>query len=175
MNESVLAPAASPRGSQTPARGRRNRLNALEALEQGFALFRSTFGSEAWRYYSGAAPLVICFIPMWVLNGQIRLSNGALMAEGALLTGAYLLRAWSVASYMQRVRERALGVPRPSPVCAFAQLAATGRMITWKIVLSSATLVGLTTLAGATWCYGACQFASLEAREDGSRRHTLGG
>jgi hypothetical protein len=175
MNESVLAPAASPRGRQASARGRRNRLNALEALEQGFALFRSTFGSEAWRYYSGAAPLVLCFIPVWVLNGQIRLSNGSLMAEGALLTGAYLLRAWSVASYMQRVRERAFGVPRPSPVGALAQLAATGRLITWKIVLSCAALVGLTTFAGATWCYGACQFASLEAREDGSRRHTLGG
>ncbi|HXH66920.1 MAG TPA: hypothetical protein VNI81_06950 [Candidatus Limnocylindrales bacterium] len=175
MNESVLAPAASPRGRQASARGRRNRLNALEALEQSFALFRSTFGLEAWRYYSGAAPLVLCFIPVWVLNGQIRLSNGSLMAEGALLTGAYLLRAWSVASYMQRVRERAFGVPRPSPVGALAQLAATGRLITWKIVLSCAALVGLTTFAGATWCYGACQFASLEAREDGSRRHTLGG
>jgi hypothetical protein len=175
MTESVLAPAAPPRGRQASARGRKNKLNALEALEQGFALFRSTFGSEAWRYYSGAAPLVLCFIPMWVINGQIRLSSGALMAEGALLTGAYLLRAWSVASYMQRVRERAFGVPRTSPVGAIAQLAATGRLITWKIILSCAALVGLTTLAGATWCFGACQFASLEAREDGFRRHTLGG
>jgi hypothetical protein len=175
MNEYVVAPAASPRGRQGSARGRKNRLNALEALEQGFALFKSTFGLEAWRYYSGAAPLVLCFIPMWVVNGQIRLSNGALMAEGALLTGAYLLRAWSVASYMQRVRERAFGVPRTSAAGAFAQLAAIGRLVTWKIVLSCAALVGLTTFAGAPWCYGACQFASLEAREDGSRRHTIGG
>jgi len=175
MSEAALAGANSQRGRQASARGRRNRLNALEALERGFALFKSTFAWEAWRYYSGAAPLVVCLIVMWVLNGQIRLSDGALMAEAALLTGSYLLRAWSVASYMQRVRERAFGVRRPAPEGSYAQLAAIGRLLTWKIVLSCAALVGLTTVAGATWCYGACQFASLEAREDGSKRHTLGG
>src|SRR6266849_446179 len=175
MSEAALAPATSQRGRRASARGRRNRLNALEALERGFALFKSTFAWEAWRYYSGATPLVLCFIPMWVLNGQIRLSDGALLAEAALLTSAYLLRAWSVASYMQRVRERAFGVPRPAPEGASAQLAAIGRLLAWKIVLSSAALVGLTTIAGATWCYSACQFASLEAREDGSKRHSLGG
>ena len=175
MSEAALAPATSQRGRRASARGRRNRLNALEALERGFALFKSTFAWEAWRYYSGATPLVLCFIPMWVLNGQIRLSDGALLAEAALLTSAYLLRAWSVASYMQRVRERACGVPRPAPEGASAQLAAIGRLLAWKIVLSSAALVGLTTIAGATWCYSACQFASLEAREDGSKRHSLGG
>ena len=175
MSEAALAPATSQRGRQASARGRRNRLNALEALERGFALFKSTFAWEAWRYYSGAAPLVLSFIPMWVVNGQIRLSDGGLLAEAALLTGAYLLRAWSVASYMQRVRERAFGVPRPAPEGASAQLAAIGRLLAWKIVLSSAALVGLTTIAGATWCYSACQFASLEAREDGSKRHSLGG
>jgi hypothetical protein len=175
MSEAALAGANSQRGRQASARGRRNRLNALEALERGFALFKSTFAWEAWRYYSGAAPLVFCSIVMWVLNGQIRLSDGALMAEAALLTGSYLLRAWSVASYMQRVRERAFGVRRPAPEGASAQLAAIGRLLTWKIVLSFAALVGLTTVAGATWCYSACQFASLEAREDGSKRHTLGG
>jgi len=175
MSEAALAGANSQRGRQASARGRRNRLNALEALERGFALFKSTFAWEAWRYYSGAAPLVFCLIVMWVLNGQIRLSDGALMAEAALLTGSYLLRAWSVASYMQRVRERAFGVRRPAPEGSYAQLAAIGRFLTWKIVLSCAALVGLTTVAGATWCYGACQFASLEAREDGSKRHTLGG
>ncbi|HTB93610.1 MAG TPA: DUF4129 domain-containing protein [Candidatus Sulfotelmatobacter sp.] len=174
MSEAVLAPATSQRGRQASARGRRNRLNALEALEQGFALFKSSFGWEAWRYFSGAAPLVLCFIPIWVLNGQIRLSDGALLAEAALLTGAYLLRAWSVASYMHRIRERAFGVPRPAPAAASAKLAAIGRLLAWKIVLSSAALVGLTTIAGATWCYGACQFASLEAIEDGSKRHSLG-
>jgi len=174
MSEAELARADSQRGRQTPARGRRNRLNALEALEQGFALFKSTFAWEAWRYYSGAAPLVFCLIVMWVVNGQIRLSDGALIAEAALLTGSYLLRAWSVASYMQRVRERAFGVRRPAPEGASAQLAAIGRLLTWKIVLSCAALVGLTTVAGATWCYSACQFASLEAREDGSKRHSLG-
>jgi hypothetical protein len=175
MSETALAPATSQRGRRASARGRQNRLNALEALECGFALFKSTFAWEAWRYYSGAAPLVLCFIPMWVVNGQIRLSDGALLAEAALLAGAYLLRAWSVASYMQRVRERAFGVPRPAPEGASAQLAAIGRLLAWKIVLSSAALVGLTTIAGATWCYSACQFASLEAREDGSKRQTIGG
>ena len=135
MSEAALAPATSQRG-------RWNRLNALEALERGFALFKSTFAWEAWRYYSGAAPLVLCFILMWVVNGQIRLSDGALLAEAALLAGAYLLRAWSVASYMQRVRERAFGVPRPAPEGgASAQLANTGRLLAWKTVLSAAALV----------------------------------
>jgi len=175
MSEVASAPATSQRGRRASARGRRNRLNALEALERGFALFKSTFAWEAWRYYCGAAPLVLCFIPMWVVNGQIRLSDGALLAEAALLTGAYVLRAWSVANYMQGVRERAFGVPRPRPEGATAQLAAIGRLLAWKIALSAAALLALTTFAGAPWCYCACQFASLEAREDGSKRHTLGG
>lgn len=175
MSEAALARAKLPRGLQAPAKSRRNRLNALEALERGFALFKSTFAWEAWRYFSGAAPLVICLIVVWVVDGQIRLSNAALLAEAALLTGVYLLRAWSVASYMQRVRERAFGVRRPAPEGAPAQLAALGRLLTWKIVLSSAALMGIVTVAGATWCYSACQFASLEAREDETKRHTLGG
>lgn len=175
MSEAGLARANSQSGRQASVRGRQHRLNALEALERGFALFKSTFAWEAWRYYSGAAPLVFCLIVMWVVNGQIRSSDGTLMVEAAVLTGAYLLRACSVASYMQRVRERAFGVRRPAPEGAFARLAAIGRLLTWKIILSSAALLGLTTVAGATWCYSACQFASLEAREDGSKRHTLGG
>jgi len=175
MSEVALAASTFERGRRASARGRRNRLIALEALERGFALFKSTFGWEAWRYYSGAAPLALCFIPMWVANGQIRLSDGALLAEAAALTGAYLVRAWSVASYMQRVRERAFGVPRPAREDALRKLAALGRLLAWKIVLSVAALLGLTTIAGATWCYSACQFASLEASEDGSKRHSLGG
>jgi hypothetical protein len=175
MSEAALAPSTLRRGRLASARGRRNRLNALEALERGFALFRSTFAWEAWRYYSGAAPMVLCFIPMWMVNGQIRLSDGALLVEAALLTGAYLVRAWSVSSYMQRVRERAFGAPRPAPAGASAKLAAMGRLLAWKILLSAAALVALTTVAGASWCYSACQFASLEAREDGARRHSIGG
>ena len=175
MSEAALAPSTLQRGRLASARGRRNRLNALEALERGFALFRSTFAWEAWRYYSGAAPMVLCFIPMWVVNGQIRLSDGALLVEAALVTGAYLVRAWSVSSYMQRVRECAFGVPRPAHEGASAKLAAMGRLLAWKIVLSAAALVALTTVAGASWCYSACQFASLEAREDGSKRHSIGG
>jgi hypothetical protein len=175
MSDVAPAPATLQRGRRASARGRRNRLNALEALERGFALFKSTFALEASRYYIGAAPLVLCFIPIWVVNGQIRLSDGALLAEAALLTGAYLLRAWSVSNYMQRVRERAFSVPRPRPEGAVAQLAAIGRLLAWKILLSATTLVGLTTIVGATWCYTACEFASIEAREDGSQRHSLGG
>src|SRR5690242_5756134 len=111
MSDPTLASSTSQRAELPPARARRNRLNPLEALERGFALFRSTFGREAWRYYTGTAPLVLCFIPMWVLNGQIRISDGALLTEAALLAGAYLLRVWMVGSYMQHVRERAFGTP----------------------------------------------------------------
>src|SRR4051812_25248678 len=104
MSEVSLAPVAARPGRLTTARARRDRLNPLEALERGFALFRSTFAREAWRYYLGAAPLVVCFIPMWVVNGQIRLSNGVLVMEAALLTGAFMLRVLMVASYVQGVR-----------------------------------------------------------------------
>jgi hypothetical protein len=175
MIEAGRAPSTSQRKGSAPARSRGSRLNPLEALERGFALFKSTFASEAWRYYSGAAPLVLCFIPMWVINGQVRLSNSAMLVEAATLTSAYLLRAWGVASYMQRVRERAFGVPRSKLDGASAPLAAMGRLLAWKIVLSAATLAALTTVAVAPWCYCACQFASLEAWEDGSERHSIGG
>jgi hypothetical protein len=175
MSEAALARSTSQPRHLVSAPGRQNRLSALEALERGFALFKSTFAWEAWRYYCGAAPLVLCFIPMWVVNGQIRLSDGALLLEAAVLAGAYLLRAWSVASYMQRVRERAFGVPRPGLEGAPALLTAMGRLLAWKIALSAAALAALMTFAGSAWCYSACQFASLEAREDGSERHSIGG
>jgi Domain of unknown function (DUF4129) len=48
-------------------------------------------------------------------------------------------------------------------------------LLAWKIILSAATLAALTTVAVAPWCYCACQFASLEARDDGSERHSIGG
>jgi len=175
MSEAALARSTSQPRHLVSASGRQNRQSALEALERGFALFKSTFAWEAWRYYCGAAPLVLCFIPMWVVNGQIRLSDGALLLEAAVLAGAYLLRAWSVASYMQRVRERAFGVPRPGLEGAPALLTAMGRLLAWKIVLSAAALAALMTFAGSAWCYSACQFASLEAREDGSERLSIGG
>src|SRR5260221_3180893 len=175
MSEVALAPVAAQPGQLTTARARRNRLNPLEALERGFALFRSTFAREAWRYYVGAAPLVVCFIPMWVVNGQIRLSNGVLLMEAALLTGAYLLRVLMIASYVQGVRERAFGVPRPNFSGAFARAAARGRLLAWKITLSAAALATVASVAGAPWFYGACQFAGLEAGEDASERHSLRG
>jgi len=175
MSEAALGSSSSQRARLVPARGRRNQLNPLEALERGFALFRSTFARQAWRYYTGAGPLVLCFIPMWVVNGQIRISGGALLREAALLTGAYLLRVWMVASYVRRVRERAFGVTSPGLAGASAQLAAMGRLLAWKITLSALALATLPTIAGASWFYGACQFASLEAREDGAERHSIGG
>jgi Domain of unknown function (DUF4129) len=174
MSEALAAVAAQPR-SLAPARARRNWLNPLEALERGFALFQSTFAREAWRYYAGAIPLVLCFVPMWVANGQIRLSGGALLIEAVLLAASYLLRAWTVASYMQGVRERAFGVPRPQLGGASAQGSAIGRLLAWKITLTAAALTTLPSLAGAPWFYSAAQFASLEAREDTSERHSLRG
>src|SRR5258707_8784060 len=178
MSEVALAPVAAQPGQLTTACTRRNRLNPLEALERGFALFRSTFAREAWRYYVGAAPLVVCFIPMWVVNGQIRLSNGVLLMEAALLTGAYLLRVLMITSYAQGVRERAFGVPRPNFSGAFARAAARGRLLAWKIDPSARAFATLASVAGAPWFYGACQFAALEAGEDAfqrqSRRWCLG-
>jgi hypothetical protein len=170
-----MAPLAAQRGRLVPARTRRNRLSPLEALERGFTLFQSTFAQEAWRYYAGAAPLVLCFIPMWVADGQIRISNSALLTEAAMLAGAYLLRVRMIASYVQRIRERAFGVPVSKPAGAAAKLAGMGRLLAWKITLSAAALATLPTIAGASWFYSACQFASLEAREDATERHSFGG
>jgi hypothetical protein len=81
MSEATSAPVVAQPGRLSTARSHRNSLNPLEALERGFTLFQSTFASEAWRYYIGAAPLVVCFLPMWVVNGQIRLSNGAIQLK----------------------------------------------------------------------------------------------
>lgn len=173
MSEAVSAPVIAQPGRLASARTHRNRLNPLEALERGFALFQSTFALEAWRYYTGAAPLVLSFIPIWVVNGQIRLSTGVLLMEAALLSGAYLLRIRMVARYVQGVRARAFGVPKPTLAGAFTQAAAIGRLLTWKITLSAAALATLPSIAGAPWFYTACQFADLEAGEDASERQSL--
>lgn len=175
MSEAAAAPLAAQRGRSVSARTRRNRLSPLEALEGGFALFRSTFGREAWRYYAGAAPLAICFIPTWVVNGQVRISSGGLLMETAALAAAYLLRVWAVARYMQGVRERAFGVPMAKRAAPAAKAAALGRLVAWKITLSAASLATLPTVAGASWFYSACQFASLEALEDSAERHSIRG
>lgn len=175
MSEAALAPIVAQSGRLATSRVRRNRLNPLEALERGFALFRSTFATEAWRYYVGAVPLVLCFIPMWVADGQVRVSNSALLMEAAALAVAYLLRAGMVESYMQRIRERAFGLPVPQRAGAAARAAALGRLLTWKIILSAAALSALPTIAGASFFYGACEFASIEAREDVAEQHSLGG
>lgn len=175
MSEAVPAPLAAQSGRLAPGRSRRSWLNPLEALERGFALFRSTFAREAWRYYAGAAPLVLCFIPMWVIDGQIRISNGVVLLEATLLGLGYLLRLWMVARYVARVRERAFGVPASEHAGAAAQAAAVARLLTWKIAMSAAALVTLPSVAGAAWFYSACQFASFEARESTAERHSFGG
>src|SRR5580704_6123847 len=145
MSEAALAPPAAQRRRSVTARVRPNRLSALEALEGGFALFRSTFGREAWRYYAGVAPLAICFIPTWVVNGQVRVSGGVLLTEAVILAGAYLLRAWAVAGYMQGVRERAFGVPAAKTANRAAKAAELGRLLVSKISLSAAALTTLPT------------------------------
>jgi hypothetical protein len=175
MSEAAVAPLAAHRGRSVSARGRRSRLSPLEALEGGFALFRSTFGREAWRYYVGAAPLAICFIPTWVVNGQVRASSGGLLMEAVILAAAYLLRVSAVARYMEGVRERAFGVPIGKRADRAAKAAALGRLLAWKITLSAAALATLPTVAAASWFYSACQFASLEALEDSTERHSIRG
>jgi hypothetical protein len=175
MSEAAVAPLAAQRARSVSARARRRRLNSLEALESGFALFRSTFGREAWRYYAGVAPLAVCFVPMWVVDGQVRVSSGTLLIEALVLAGAYLLRAWAVARYMQGVRERAFGVPIAKPADRSAKAAALGRLLAWSITLGAAALATLPTVAGASWFYSACQFASLEAWEDAAERHSIRG
>jgi hypothetical protein len=175
MSEAAVAQAFVQSGRSAPVRSGRIRLNPLEALESGFALFQSTFARDAWRYYTGSAPLVLCFIPIWVVDGQIRISGGTLLLESALLAGAYLLRVWMVAGYMQRVRERAFGVPISKPASAAAWLAAVGRLLAWKFALSIATLATLPTIAVASWFYSACEFGSLETPENTVERHSFGG
>ena len=175
MSDPAPALTTVQQGRPGPARSKRNRLNPLEALERGFALFQSTFTREAWRYYTGAAPLVLCFIPIWVVDGQIQISEGTLLLQAVLLAAAYLLRARMVASYGQRVRERAFGVPPSKPAGVAAQAAAMGRLLAWKITLSAAALATLPIVPAASWFYGACQFATLEAQEDAAERHSFGG
>src|SRR5215469_6708540 len=175
MSEAAPAPTATQRGRPASAHSRRHRLNPLEALERGFALFQSTFSREAWRYYTGAAPLVLCFIPIWVVDGQIQISDGVLLLQAVLLTAAYLLRAGMVAGYVQRVRELTFGVPPSKPAGVAARAAAMGRLLAWKITLSAAALATLPTVAAGSWFYSACQFATLEAQEDAAERHSFGG
>ena len=175
MTEVVTAPPSPQRPLSSPTRNRRSRLNPLEALESGFALFRSTFAREGWRYYLGALPLPVCLIPIWVLNGEIRISNGALLAEAMLLTVAYLVRVWMVGSYMQHVREWAFNRPTLKGTSGGSWAATVGRLLLWKFMLSAAALLTLPSVAGGAWFYSAGQFASLEAQDDYAERHSLSG
>jgi hypothetical protein len=175
MSEAAMAPPSSQPARVPAARSRHYRVSALEALERGFALFRGTFARDAWRYYIGTAPLVVCFIPIWVINGQIRVSSGALLIEALLLAGLYVIRVWMVGSYMQQVRERAFSAPTSQITGTATRLAAVARLLAWKFTLSAGALTTLPTVAGASWFYSACQFASLEAQDDGAERHSFTG
>lgn len=175
MSETAASVTAIRSGGMATGHSRPNRLSSLEAMERGFALFQLTFAREAWRYYAGTAPLVLCAIPLWVVDGQIRVSNGGLLLQAVLLALAYVLRTWMIANYMQHVRERAFGVPTAKPAGAMARMATLGRLLAWKITLSAAALVTLPTVAGAPWFYSGCQFASLEARDAGADRHSFVG
>jgi hypothetical protein len=174
MSKTGSSSDALQSGPALPGVRQRYRINPLEALERGVALFRSTFSSEAWRYYIGTAPLVLSFIPMWVVNGQIKVSDGGLLLESVLLVCAYLLRVCVVTRYMQRVRERAFGTPVPKRASATELAAGVGRLVGRKITLSVCSLAALPTLAGASWFYSAGQFASIEAREEGAASGSIG-
>jgi hypothetical protein len=173
MSAFAPTPVAAQSGRVAPVDRRGTPLNALEALERGFALFQSTFAQDGWLYYIGATPFVVGFILVWVINGQIRVSDGTLLLETLLLAGTYLLRVALIARYVRGVRERAFGVLRPKLAGALAQPAGIGRLLAWKITLGSAALITLPTVAAAPWFYGAGQFADLEAQEDASERHSL--
>jgi hypothetical protein len=95
--------------------------------------------------------------------------------EAALLAGGYLLRLWMVGSYMQHVRQWAFSTPPSKPAGTVGQAAAVGRLLAWKIMLSAAALTTLPSVAGASWFYSACPFASLEAQEDRAEKHSLTG
>src|SRR3954471_22684438 len=141
----VVSPSSFQRAQSPITPARQSRMNSLEALERGFALFRSTFVLEAWRYYAGRAPLVFLFVRRWGGNARIRVPDGVVLLEAAMLAAAYLLRLWMVAGYMQRIRERAFRTPASKPVGAIAQTAALGRLLAWKITLSAGALIALVT------------------------------
>ena len=175
MNHIAPETSSPQHANVRPARARSTSLSALEALERGFALFRSTFSREAWRYYVGAAPLIVFFIPIWVVNGQIRISDGALLFEAMLLAGAYLLRVLMVGSYMRHVLHGAFGTPTDKTRGAAAYAGSAGRLLAWKVTLTIGALTTIPSIAGASWFYTACQFASLETQEDATERHSFTG
>lgn len=166
MSKTGLHNAAAPNARALPAVAQRYRLSPLEATERGFALFRFTFANEAWRYYAGTVPLVLCFIPMWVVDGQIKVSNEILLFEAVVLAAAYVWRAIMVTRYMQRVRTLAFGTPAPKSASAIEFAAGIGALVGRKIVLSVCALASIPSLIGTSWFYNACQFASIEAREE---------
>lgn len=174
MSNTGLQNAAASNARGLPSVAQRYRLSPLEATERGFALFRFTFANEAWRYYAGTVPLVLCFIPMWVVDGQIKVSNGILLLEAVVLAVAYVWRVLMVTRYMQRVRTLAFGTPAPKSARAIEFAAGIGALVGRKIVLSVCALASIPSLIGTSWFYSACQFASIEAREEGAQGGSMG-
>lgn len=172
--QGAMQTRAAPNAGGLSASTRSHRLSPLEAVERGFAVFRFTFAREAWRYYAGTAPLVLCFIPMWVVNGQIKVSDDILLFEAILLAIAYVLRVILVARYMQRVRTMAFGTPPPKRVSAGESAAGIAALVGRKIVLSVSALASLPSVVGTSWFYSACQFASIEEREEGAQSGSMG-
>lgn len=154
---------------------RGNQLSAVEALEQGFALFRASFAREAWRYYLGAAPLLICLVPLWAVTGQVRVADESLRAGAAVLSAAYLLRVALVGQYVQKVRQHVFGVPATRRSNLSVYLAALGRTIVWKLTLGGLALATLPLLVVCPLFYSASQYATLEAQQDSTERHSLWG
>lgn len=170
MSEPARIPLRPKNAVSATSRAHLNRLSALDALESGFTLFRSTFGSESWRYYLGSGPFVVASIAIWVMNGQIRISNAMLLLESLLLAGAYVWRLQWVSRYMQRVRERAFAVSTSHSAGFSGRIAALSRLLAWKFALSLGAVCG-----GASWLYSAGQFASIEVAANNAEKISLGG
>ena len=176
MSDTAAAlPGSQPHRRAAPAFRRKQRITPLEALERGFALFRSTFPTEAWRYYLGSAPLLVCFIPIWFVNGQIRLSAPSLLLESLVLTAAYVFRVLLVARYMQRVRERAFGTIAQEVSGAGETIGNAATLVKRKIFLSLLAVAALPTIAGGAWFYTASQFAGFANREESAPNASVRG
>ena len=82
-------------------------------------------------------------------------------------------RVCMVASYMQRVRERAFGTPTSKPVGVTAQAAAAGASACVEDHPKCRCVSRTANLRRGVVVLQRCQFASLEAREDGAERHSM--
>jgi hypothetical protein len=76
---------------------------------------------------------------------------------------------------MRHVRELTFNTPTSKIEGVAAQTAAVARLLAWKIVLTAGVLITLPSVAGASWFYNACQFASFEVQKDGGEKHSFTG